>query len=368
MPLGVADNLRYVPFGRPTRRLRWDTRSCMAAPGAMDLAVSMSDDTPPERFSLNIEHLQGEAANHITLLLLSEYGLASIIVSHIRHLLPDATKWRLTITGDIAKSINTIEQREGAEPYTVDRGAGTVGARVVRQPDDTFDIVISDVAFTSSYAQLGDVDAVVAHAQASAAHIALHEAGHVAIYYRNEDVSHYQDLPRIDRTAWTWRKHLAAHMEDNRIEQLTKRLAPNPVTQTDHIDDAISHLRAEYNAARDSWTIDIGASFMRTLNAANSLIRVFAYLAAELGLDELGEPVSPSEPPAGWSEYVAPSWHSWSSAFHRLRPADEAMSPHEQADVLSELCVITMAWLESTGIEYKDDDDGSSMHWTRERY
>lgn len=152
-------------------------------------------------------------------------------------LLPDTAKWRLTITGDIVKTVNEIEVRDNDNAYTTERGAGHVGARTIAKDDGTFDIVISEHVFFATREDAGGIDELVEHALAAGAHIALHEAGNTALRLRGEDTDAYEDVPELDYTEYAWRKLLAAHIDDNRIEQLTVMQAPSPLSQIDHLEE-----------------------------------------------------------------------------------------------------------------------------------
>ncbi len=329
----------------------------------------MTDEEAGPTYSYTLAHLgNDEVASGALLYMLNEKALGAVMFGQIISLLPDTSQWRLTITGDIVASVNEIEARDSENAYTTDRGAGHVGARTIRKDDETFDIVISEHVFFATREDVDGVDELVAHALSAGAHIALHEAGHAALFLRGEDNDHYQDLPQLDPTLYAWRKHLAAHMDDNRIEQMTTERAPSPLLQVDHLGEAITHLRDSLNEAKRTWRDDIGDALYRSMTAANSLIRVFAYLAAELGVED-GKAVRPAILPDGWVEYVEDSWDAWSLNFDRLKPADEPMTLEELAGVLSDLCRLADAWLRSIGVEYGMNQDlDEYVYWTNDRY
>ncbi|MBF4621513.1 hypothetical protein [Clavibacter sp. VKM Ac-2542] len=329
----------------------------------------MPEEAELNPISLTVEHVASDSPGEPALLLLQHFGLAEILVQNVMRLVPDTSRWRLTVTGDMAQTVDAKEGRDASDGYTIERGAGRAGAKTIRQEDGTFDIVIADAAFFETHVSLPDDAAVVQHARDAAAHIALHEAGHVVLFDRAEESEQYQELPSVEGAAWLWRKHIAVWMDENRIEQLTARMAPNPARQVDHLPSALEHLRAEYSEAQRTQQGDGYASYSRTCSAANDTFRVLSYLSAELGLDSDGRPVRPQPRPDDWDAYVEHSWDELSGAFHRLRPADESMSVDELAAVLETLCVAMITWMHRCGVDYEfDSATGPSMWWTRDSY
>lgn len=105
------------------------------------------------------------------------------------------------------------------------------------------------------------------------------------------------------------------------------------------------------------------------MTAANGLIRVIAYLSAELGLDGQGQPRRPDPSPAGWNDYLEDSWDAWSLTFHRLRPVDEPMTVGELELILVSLCRLATTWLRTIGINYGiTDEDREFIFWERDNY
>lgn len=89
------------------------------------------------------------------------------------------------------------------------------------------------------------------------------------------------------------------------------------------------------------------------MTAASGLVRVLAYLAAELGMTEDGDKASrPAVLPDGWNEYIERSWDAWGLTFHRLKPADQPMAVEELAVALADLCHLIVTWLRGIGIDY----------------
>lgn len=323
-------------------------------------------EAEPRPITFTLAHLQDESSGAL-LFLVEEHDLGAVLIARILSLLPDASAWRLTITGDIVKSVHEVEERGEDNVYTTGRGAGHVGARTVSKDDGTFDILISDAVLLEA-AGVGSPDDAVANALASGAHVALHEAGHAALRLRGEDSDFYQDIPSLSQTQSAWRKHMAAHLDDNRIEQHTAKHAPSPLSHRVHIGDAIAHFRAELNESKGSWRVDIAAAVYRTMTAANDLIRALTYLSAELGLDEDGIPHGPDPRPDGWDEYVEGMWREWSSTFHRAHPVDQPMAVNALGSVLADLCRLSDRWLRSSGFDYGITDDGEYAYWLKNRY
>lgn len=301
--------------------------------------------------------------------LMQEFGLAHALVAGILELVPDSSLWRLTISGDMVQTVNKLTQRGEDDPYTTDRGAGHVGAITLPHEDGTFDIVISGHALVETRNEMDSVEEFVQHILTAAEHLSRHEAGHAALRIRGEDSAAFQDPQGLTSTEAVWRKHLAAHIDDHRIERYTAVHAPSPFLHVEHLADAITHLRDELNHANSTWRNDIDHALFRTMTAANGLIRVIAYLSAELGLDEHGRPRRPDPTPAGWDDYLEDSWDAWSLTFHRLRPVDEPMTVDDLELILVSLCRLATTWLRSVGINYGiTDDDREFIFWERDNY
>lgn len=335
--------------------------------------VTVMTDTPAPPISISLDGFSedcddSELAGALSFMI-EQQGLLQILVTGIVELLPDTSIWRLTLTGDMVATVNRVTERADDNPYTTDRGAGHAGAITLPHDDGTFDIVVSANVLFATREDVESVEALIAHVIAAAEHLSRHEAGHAALRLRGEDADAYQDVEGLTKSDAACRKPLAAHVDDNRIEQYTAVHAPSPLHHVDHLTDAIAHLRAELNEAKRTWRADIDAAHYRTLVAANGLVRVFAYLAPELGLDDNGTPRRPDPLPEGWTDYVEDSWDAWSLTFHRLRPVDEPMTVEEIGAVLADLCRLMNAWLRSIGVNSGiTDDDREYIFWEKDRY
>lgn len=98
------------------------------------------------------------------------------------------------------------------------------------------------------------------------------------------------------------------------------------------------HLSSELTEAKASWTEDLDGAARRSDIAVSGFIRVIAYLASELGVDEDGMPISPETVPEKWERYLGTAWPMWSGIFHKLLPADAPMEREKIVEVLGELC------------------------------
>ncbi len=308
-----------VSRARRVRR-RFARATVMSSASSM---VTVMTDTPAPPINVALDGFgegdDPELAGALAFMI-EQQGLLQTLVAGIVELVPDTTRWRLTLTGDMISTVNRVTERADDNPYTTDRGAGYAGAITLPHDDGTFDIVISIEVLFATREDVGSVEALVAHVIAAAEHLSRHEAGHAALRLRGEDADAYQDVQGLSNSDAACRKPLAAHVDDNRIEQYTALHAPSPLHHADHLTNEIAHLRAELNEAKRTWRADIGAAAYRTLTAANGLVRMLAYLSPELGLDESGTPRRPDPLPDGWDEYVEDSWDAWSLTFHRLRP------------------------------------------------
>lgn len=332
----------------------------------------MTDEQVANPITISFAHFDGEdeeEARGALTRLLQEFGLAQVLVAGILELVPDSSLWRLTISGDMVQTVNELTKRGEDDPYTTDRGAGHVGAITLPHEDGTFDIVISGLVLVQTRDELDSVEEFVQHIMTAGEHLSRHEAGHAALRIRGEDTDAFNDPQGLTPTQAVWRKHLAAHIDDHRIERYTAVHAPSPFLHADHLADAIAHLRDELNESKRTWQDDIGHARFRTMTAANGLIRVIAYLSAELGLNEHGRPNRPDPRPAGWDDYIEDSWDAWTLTFHRLRPVDEPMTVAELQMILVSLCRLASTWLGTIGINYGiTDDDREFIFWERDNY
>jgi hypothetical protein len=316
-----------------------------------------------------LREIEGETELALVRGLLEQCGLAGTMIEQLTRLVPDTSRWRLYISGDPIAAVNELESRDDENSYTTDRGSGTVGARTICQDDGSYDIVIWDGSLYASDGDLDTAEEVVEQALKNGKHLALHEAGHMVLHERGEDGDAYENLATGTLTERAWRKHLAIHLDDHRIELMTRRDAPSPLSQTVGMADAIEHFRSELNAASGLWGVDNQVAELRSLEAANSLIRVMAYLSAELGTTPDGQTaIAPADPIEGWGEYISEGWQAWSLNFQRVLPADEPMPVADIAAVLSDLCRLTPAWLDRIGLLWEMTDLGTSIYWTKEGY
>ncbi|MFH8251493.1 hypothetical protein ACH3VR_14065 [Microbacterium sp. B2969] len=301
--------------------------------------------------------------------LLLEQGLYGTLVAGILELLPDPSTWRLTITNDIVGTVNRLSEPTEDGPYTTDRGAGYVGAITVPSPDGTFDIAMSvEGLLLTAPESASTVEEYRDYVLEVARHLSRHEAGHALLRLRNEHATAFSDAGISDLTEAWWALPLANHIEENRIEQYTATHAPSPRLQVDHLADALGHLRAELNEAKRTWSTDIRAAADRTNIAINDLIRVLAYLAPELGLDDNGRPNRPHPRPEGWNEYIEESWDAWSLTLHELKPVDTPMTALELQGILKLLCRLVVVWMDSIGVDALITEEGQSMYWTADAY
>ena len=321
-------------------------------------------------FSIAVAHVeQDDDLCRGLSILAQECDLIAWIVQEILALLPDRTTWRLTLTGDIAATVNEIEGRDEGSGYAIDRGAGHVGGITLPSADGTFDIVIGVENIVNPFGEYDDFEGLAANAIATGRHLGRHEAGHAALSLRGEADEGYRDLPKLDPTAAGWTHAVAAYMDDFRIERHVREHTPPVFSHLDGLSDAIAHLSSELSAANASWKLDLDAAANRSDYGIGGFVRVIAYLAAELGLDDHGQPVVPERTPPKWDRYLGTAWPVWSATFHRLRPVDEPMTSDELSEVLSELCQLVVNWSTAIGYDRGLTGDGRAYaFWTEESY
>ena len=159
-----------------------------------------------------------------------------VLVAGILELLPDPTLWRLTLTGDIVTTVNRLAQRTEDNPHTTDRGAGHVGAITLPHDDGSSDILIAASVLFNARKDVG-AEELAAHALFTAGHLGRHEAGQAALRLRGEHAVACQDVDGLTATDAACREPLAAHVDDNRIEQYTAVHGLLPLKNVDHLAD-----------------------------------------------------------------------------------------------------------------------------------
>lgn len=329
--------------------------------------MNWSDDG---QLPVAIEHIEQDQILQVGLTyLVQERNLLGEIVPEILALVPDASRWRLTLTGDVAATVNALEARGEGDGYTTSRGAGHVGGVSLPRDDGSFDIVLGAELFVDPPGDYDDLDGLVEAAIKSGRHLARHEAGHVLLRLRDEDALSYRDRPQLTPSAAAWTHNVAVHMDDFRIERHTRMHTPPEFSHLEGLGGAIMHLSRELAASKSSWREDLESAAERSDVAIGGFIRVIAYLASELGLEQQGNPVTPRVEPEKWDRYLGTTWPLWSSLFHKLRPVDEPMSQIELAGILGELCELACNWSGAIGYERGVTDDARTYaFWTRESY
>ncbi|WP_394771330.1 hypothetical protein [Lacisediminihabitans sp.] len=327
---------------------------------------------PEPEYRVDIEHfdvLDDEFANALVTVL-NNHGLARTLVAGLLLQLPDPGMWRLTISGDVVASVNAIEHREEDNGYTIERGVGEVGARTISAHDGTYDIVIGAWSFMPAF-EVSSAEELVEYMHSIGAHLAIHESGHAILHQRGEDSEAFQELATGTKTERAWRKHLAAHIDDFRIEKMTNRTAPSPSSNVESIGDTIAHMRKELTESNVLRLTNGEAATLRSSNAVNDLIRVMTYLGAELGTGgAITKGLRPDPLPEGWDKYLEEIWDAWALNLDRLEPADEPMTVDEITAVLTDLCKIVVLWSQNIiGYHFEMHDDGSwTANWTRSTY
>lgn len=214
--------------------------------------------TAPINISLNdFDGDEDEITRGALTVMLNHGGLARTLVDGILELVPDPTLWRLTISGNMGRTVDVLTGRGADNPFTTARGAGHVGGITLTRNDGTFDIVISGNTLVATREDVGSPEALLEHTLRNGAHLARHEAGHAALALRGEDSGSYRDVTGLTPTDDAHRPHLALHIEDHRIERYTAVHAPSPFMHAEHLTDAIAHLRRELNYSKQHWHDDI---------------------------------------------------------------------------------------------------------------
>lgn len=329
-------------------------------------------EQPELSYQVNLEHFEelGEEISTALVGILDNAGLAQTLVSGLLQHLPDPGVWRLTISGDVVATVNAIEQRDDGNSYTLDRGTGQVGARTINAHDGTYDIVIGAWSLIPAF-DTSSVEELVEYMRRIGLHLVIHEAGHVVLHQHNEDSEAFQELAGGTKTELMWRKHLAAHIDDFRIEKMTNRTAPSPISQVDGLGDTLAHMRSELTKANVLRFTDGETATFLSSTAVNDLVRVMTYLAAELSATSLPEEVKrPSTLPEEWNIYVDEVWDTWVLTLNKLKPADEPMAVEEIAEILTELCAIVVEWMKNVvGYYVEIHEDGSwTAYWSRSTY
>lgn len=327
---------------------------------------------PEPEYRVGIEHFESldEPFANGMINILNNAGLANTLVAGVLKGLPDPTQWRLTISGDVIATVNAIEQREEGNAYTLERGVGSVGAKTINVGDGTYDIVIDAWAFMPAF-EVSSPEELVEYMHQMGRHLAIHESGHAILHQRGEDAEAFQELATGTMTERAWRKHLAAHIDDFRIEKMTNRIAPSPVSNVDGIGETVALMRTVLTDSNVLRRTDGDAATFNSSTAVNDLVRVMTYLAAELGAGgKIETGMRPDPLPEGWDEYLEEVWDAWALQLDLLKPADESMTPQEIAVVLDNLGKIVAVWSQNIiGYHFELHEDGSwTAYWSRVEY
>jgi hypothetical protein len=178
----------------------------------------------PVLVSAQLEHADRvrPANRPLLMTLIENSGLLLFMAAAALEVMPDAGKWRLTLTGDFIATINSLEARGDGNLYTVERGPGLAGARTVPRGDGTYDLVIDANMLFQADHELVSVEEAIIHLRGLARHLPFHEAGHALLHVRGEDANQYSELVTGSMTELALRRRLATHLDDFRIERMTR--------------------------------------------------------------------------------------------------------------------------------------------------
>jgi hypothetical protein len=100
------------------------------------------------------------------------------------------------------------------------------------------------------------------------------------------------------------------------------------------------------------------------------MLRMMAYLAAQVGPPRDGVAVRPNPLPEAWERYGEPVWDEWVATIYRASAANEAMSVQEIAVVLTDLCALAVRWMsEDVGFDWTMFEDGRrAAFWNSPSY
>ena len=98
-----------------------------------------ADVKPQYAIAIAIAHVD-DAAGRALMYLVDERHLCEVIIAPILSLLPDPRTYRLTITGDIVKSVHGIEERDHDTPT---RPTGALATSAHEQSRRTMALVTS---------------------------------------------------------------------------------------------------------------------------------------------------------------------------------------------------------------------------------
>lgn len=327
---------------------------------------------PETQYRIEVDHfdtLEPNVADMAWHILNEEHILAYMVAAVLRNL-PDPATWRLTVTADFVQTVNRFEGRALDNSYTTERGAGAAGAKTIDNGDGTYEIVVSVHTLFPTY-EIAEFSDFVEYIKTVAQHLALHESGHALLHNNGEDSEAFQELATGTKTERSWRKHLAAHIDDFRIEKMTQATHPSPLSQSEFLGDALADMREKLTVASAMSASDGETAAYQSGTAINDLVRVMTYLAAELGAGgKITTGMRPDPLPEGWDEYLEEVWDAWALQLDLLKPADESMTPQEIAAVLDNLCKIVVVWSENiVGYVFEMYDDNSwTAYWARTEY
>lgn len=285
----------------------------------------------------------------------------AIVIADVDALVPDGTEWRIHITGDLVRSVNDLDPAYATTPYTVGRGANTVGGKAVTQEDGTFDVLVSPSVWHVE--ESDDVPQAIADMAARVRHTFMHEAGHVAIDARGEDtLSIFPTIENLPFFEQVWSRHLGFMLEDYRIEIALAPIAPIPSPWVGSIGNDLAHFDAERSRSHEVGAVQGNFAEGRDvmIEATVHLTRALAYLAAETSdptPDLAGEDLE------RWNRFVAPTWPAWVAAYGLATPANEPMTADAIAELIARLAALGPAFMSSVGFERTLSSTGEEQVW-----
>ncbi|MDO7881787.1 hypothetical protein [Antiquaquibacter soli] len=277
-------------------------------------------------------------------------------------LVPPGVVWRIHFTGDMVTSVAELNGTSEGETYTLDRGANVVAGKTIKQPDGSFDVVVSFDVWNVAVSE--DIDHSVQEMALTLRHTLMHEAGHVAIDARGEDaLDLIDDVDGLDRASVEWARHLGFMLEDYRIELALHSLAPNQIPRVSMISEDLALFDAERSRSQ---RVGAEGRFVEgrevMLKAMVDLTRVLAYLAAEC-VDPV--PTLVGADLERWNRFVAPTWESWVAAYGAALPATQPMARTEIIEIIRTLSRLAPAMLSSVGFERTFEGDNEAVWWLR---
>lgn len=271
----------------------------------------------------------------------------------------DLPKTRLIVTGNLVSSVNDREDRT-ANPFTVERGAGTVAAKTM--PPNTDGVV--DILVPIDWVLPVDDAQALKERNEYIEHIAAHEAIHASLFHIGNkpfDLMYRGNFGDAMRNFLSMAgKQIEEHLAEFLGSKTTGRKLGQSAGQVKASIEAWQEtIKTKLPAIPESSPDYFQRGMMTSFESLHILWKSLAYLAASLRTDDGFEAV-PSEITnmPEWQEFIAPWWPKHVELLGRI-PMTVELDPQATDEVVHEMGLFLQNWADSIGFDFHDTDQGA---------